>query len=334
MRKNLLKKSLFIILLFVLTLTLAACSETEKQAVLSQNVSQEVKTEEVEIQNDIELGNKYVDEGKFEEAKKAYEKAITLEPSNKETYVKIKDKYVEKQRLDDAYYVTKLAINNNVDVDNMNTSLKEIQNKFEVITIEKTLYQNNSYTLQNEVSFKLNNAEDINNAPIKWSNTNVDTSKAGTFTYDGVVEQYGRSVKLTLNVLPIVKEKKIGIIKDVYESNGKRFVKVDEVEFYMGDKALQEGLKDKSDKVYFENGKYHIYDSYYIRNKNPQVKVYEIANNATFNICVYHYNMPGNSAVTKSAPYSDFKKFALQTRITWLYLENNMIVKTEEQYTP
>ncbi|MHC1681746.1 MAG: Ig-like domain-containing protein [Clostridiaceae bacterium] len=334
MRKNLFTKSLFIILLFVLTLTLAACSEAGKQAVLSQNVSEEVKTEEVEIQNDIELGNKYVDEGKFDEAKKAYEKAISLEPSNKETYVKIKDKYVEKQRLDDAYYVTKLAVNNNVDVDNMNASLKEIQNKFEVITIEKTLYQNNSYILQNTVSLKLNNLEDINNATIKWNNTNVDTSKAGTFTYDGVIEQYGRSVKLILNVLPIVKEKKIGIIKDVYESNGKRYVKVDEVEFYVGDKALQEGLKDKSDKVYFEDGKYHIYDSYYIRNKNPQLKVYEIADNATFNICVYHYNMPGNSAVTKPAPYSDFKKFALQTRVTWLYLENNVIVKTEEQYTP
>lgn len=334
MKRNLLKRSLFILLLFVLTFSLAACSAQEKQTVLSQNVSQEVKTEEVEIQNDVEQGNQYVDEGKYEDAKKTYEKAISLEPSNKDIYVKIKDKYIEKQRLDDAYYVTKLAINNNVEVNNMNAALEDIKKKFDVITIEKALNQNSNFTLQDTTSIKLNNIEEVKDAPIKWNSTSVDTSKAGTLNYEGVIEQYGRSVKLVLNVMPIIKEKKIGYIKDVYESNGKRYIKVDEVEFYFGDKALEEGLKDKSDKVYFEDGKYHIYDSYYIRNKNSEIKVYEIADNAAFNVCIYHYNMQGNSAITKDAPYMDFKKFSKETRVTWIYLENNVVVKTEEQFTP
>lgn len=163
---------------------------------------------------------------------------------------------------------------------------------------------------------------------------NVDTSKAGTFTYDGVVEQYGRSVKFILNVLPIIKEKKIGYVKDVYQSNGKRYIKLDEVEFYMGNKAIEEGIKDKSENVYFADGKYHIYDDYYIRNKNPEIKIYEISEDATFNVCIYHYNLEGNSSITKSVSYSEFKKFSKETRLTWIYLEKNVVVKTEEQYTP
>ena len=47
----------------------------------------------------------------------------------------IKDKYIEANRLDDAYYFINLAIMNNVDVEKMKEVQKEISSKFEVVQL-------------------------------------------------------------------------------------------------------------------------------------------------------------------------------------------------------
>ena len=60
-----------------------------------------------------------MEEENYDKAKKWYEKAISMSKANVDTYKKIKDKYLEKGRSDDAYRIVRLAIDNKVDVNNM-----------------------------------------------------------------------------------------------------------------------------------------------------------------------------------------------------------------------
>lgn len=339
MGKFYMSKQFSIVGILVLSLTLGGCVVKDKQTIIQNDVKEEVKTEEVEIDNNIQAGNSYLDEGKFEDAKRSYEKAISLEPSNKDTYLRIKDKYIEKERLDDAYYVIKLAMDNNGESDQLKGILEDIKNKFEVITMEKTLFQNNIYNIPKESTFKLNNIEEVT-AGIKWNSENIDTSKAGTFTFEGVIEQYGRKVKFILNVLANVQEKKIGYVKQVLDSNGKRYLVMDEVEFYRGDKALEEAKKDgKAGKD--EKGKYFITNGYYIRNNNSMLKKYEISNDASLGLLDFYFNPSGNSSEIKKLTYEEFRDYVNNSNskgdgrlLCWFYIQNDIVTKVESQFVP
>ncbi|MHC1681745.1 MAG: Ig-like domain-containing protein [Clostridiaceae bacterium] len=339
MGKFYMSKQFSIVGILVLSLTLGGCVVKDKQTIIQNDVKEEVKTEEVEIDNNIQTGNSYLDEGKFEDAKKSYEKAISLEPSNKDTYLKIKDKYIEKGRLDDAYYIIKLAIDNNGESDQLKGVLEEIKNKFEVIIIEKTLYQNNTYYLPSDITFKLNSSEEIK-ASIKWNQWNLDTSKAGTYTFEGVIDQYGRKVKFTLNVLANVQEKKIGYLRQVLDSNGKRYLVMDEVEFYRGDKALEEAKKDgKAGKD--EKGKYFVTNGYYIRNNNSMLKKYEISSEVSLGLLDFYFNPSGNSSDIKKVTYEEFRDYVNNSNskgdgrlLCWFYIQNDIVTKVESQFVP
>lgn len=195
------KKSITLMIIFMLLLssTALACDRKDKQTVVSDNVSIEAKQGENEIQRDVELGDKNLQQDKYDDAKQYYEKAISLDKGNKNTYLTIKDKYLEKGRLDDAYYIIKLAIQNNVDTENMNKILEQIRGKFEIVNIKDHIKTNDKYTLPSEVTVKINNVD--TKVPVKWnSSSEVDTSKAGKFTYEGNCVQYERKVELVLDI--------------------------------------------------------------------------------------------------------------------------------------
>jgi tetratricopeptide (TPR) repeat protein len=341
MKKKIIKSFFLVSIVLGLNIAFTACSNKDKEIVLSQDVSKDVKEKEVEIQRNIELGNKNLNEGKFEEARKNYENAISLDSSNGDTYLKIKDKYLEKNRLDDAYYIIKLAINNKVDTENMKTVLENIKGKFGVSNIEMSAAQNESFVLPKEVTIKVNDVD--TKATVKWNKSEADTSKLGTFEYDGVAEQYGKPVKLTLTVKAIVKAKKIGFVKQVYDSNGKRYIKFDEVEFYSGDKALQEAKKDKSPNIAVENGKEFLYNDYYLRNSSTETKNYEVSKNATFKLMG---NLIGSQDVqNKAVGYEELKNTINRSVVAnksqdfravlcWINTENDIVVSIESQYTP
>ena len=153
---------LLLSLLILVSTTSIACERKDKQKVISNNVSIEAKQDENLIQKNIELGNKYLKEAKYDEAKQSYEKAISLDKGNKQTYLTIKDKYVEKGRLDDAYYIIKSAIKNNVDIANMNKILAQISGKLEITNIQEYLQQNNKYALPDDVTMKINGVDTTN----------------------------------------------------------------------------------------------------------------------------------------------------------------------------
>lgn len=331
MKKSTIKKSLLSFLLLIVAFSMIACEPKEKEVVIATDVGAQAKVEENEVKQNIELGNKYLDEGNYEKAKKAYEESISMGINNKDTYLKIKDKYIEKKRFDDAYYIIKLAIENNVDIDNMKNILEGIKKNFEEINLEDSVKQNNGYELPKEIMISINGKEV--KGIIKWDN-NVDTSTPGTFDYKGNIEQYGRTVNLKLDITPIVKEKKVGWIKEINDS----YIALDEVEFYLGSEvSYAEVKKDNSDKIARdENGREYVPDGYYIRNNSEEITTYTIDENTVFEICSHLLRDITNYSRVEPVSYDVFKeKESGRSRVLcWIYTEDNRITKIQEQYIP
>ena len=332
MQKNTIKKLLSLFLLLIVALSTIACEPKDKEVVVADDVSAQAKIEENEVKQSMELGNKYLDEGNYEKAKKAYEESISMGINNKDTYLKIKDKYLEKKRFDDAYYIIKLAIENNVDTDNMKNILDSIKKNFEEINIENSVHQNNGYELPKETVISIN-GKDVKGI-IKWDSNNVGTSTPGTFNYKGAIEQYGRTVNLRLNITPIVKEKKIGWIKEINDS----YISLDEVEFYLGSEvSYAEVKKDNSDKIARdENGREYVPDGYYIRNNSEEITTYTIDENTVFEICKYSI-IETSTGDLIPVSYETLKKAVDDHKrgiLCWIYTEDNKITKIEQQYIP
>ncbi|ARC86421.1 tetratricopeptide repeat family protein [Clostridium argentinense CDC 2741] len=333
MQKNTIKKLLSLFLLLTAALSLIACEPKEKEVVIAPDVRVQAKAEENKVKQSMELGNKYLNEGDYEKAIKAYEESISAEINNKDTYLKIKDKYIEKNRFDDAYYIIKLAIENNVDIDNMKNILEGIKENFEKINLDDSVKQNNGYELPKDIIININ-GKDVNGI-IKWDNNDVDTSTPGSFYYQGTIEQYGRVVNLELNINPIVIEKKIGWVKDVNDN----YILLDEVEFYLGNEvALNEAKKDNNKVVRDENGREYVPDSYYIRNNSDEIATYAIDENTVFEICKYLLgDVYNNAAEVESVSYETLKKVVDDHErglLCWIYTEDNKITKIEQQYIP
>ncbi|HCQ88777.1 MULTISPECIES: tetratricopeptide repeat protein [unclassified Clostridium] len=333
MQKNTIKKLLSLFLLLTAALFLIACEPKEKEVVIAPDVRVQAKAEENEVKQSMELGNKYLNEGDYEKAIKAYEESISAETNNKDTYIKIKDKYIEKNRFDDAYYIIKLAIKNNVDIDNMKNILEGIKENFEEINLEDSVKQNNGYELPKDIIININ-GKDVNGI-IKWDNNDVDTSTQGSFYYQGTIEQYGRVVNLRLNINPIVIEKKIGWVKEVNDN----YISLDEVEFYMYDEALNEAIKDNSKKVIRDEdtGKLYVSDSYYIRDNSDEIATYTIDENTVFEICKYLLRDVSNASEVEPVSYETLKKAVDDHErglLCWIYTEDNKITKIEQQYIP
>ncbi len=332
MQKNTIKKLLSLFLLLIIALSMIACEPKDKEVVVADDVSAQAKIEENEVKQSMELGNKYLDEGNYEKAKKAYEESISMGINNKDTYLKIKDKYLEKKRFDDAYYIFKKAIENNVDIDNMKNILEGIKENFEEINLEDSVKQNNGYELPKDIMININ-GKDVNGV-IKWDNNDVDTSTPGSFYYQGTIEQYGRVVNLQLNINPIVIEKKIGWVKEVNDN----YILLDEVEFYMYDEAFNEAKKDNSDKLVRdgETGKLYVLDSYYIRNNSEEITTYTIDENSIFEICK-HSIIETSTGDLIPVSYETLKKAVDDHKrgiLCWIYTEDNRITKIQEQYIP
>lgn len=333
MQKNTIKKLLSLFLLLTAILSLIACEPKEKDVVIAPDFRVQARAEENKAKQSMELGNKYLNEGDYEKARKAYEESISMGVNNKDTYLKIKDKYIEKNRFDDAYYIIKLAIENNVDIDNMKNILEGIKENFEEINLEDSVKENNGYELPKDIMININ-GKDVNGI-IKWDNNNVDTSKPGNLNYRGNIEQYGRVVNLKLNINPIVIEKKIGWVKEVNDN----YILLDEVEFYLGNEvALNEAKKDNTKVVIdSDTGKEYVPDGYYIRNNSDEITTYTIDENTVFEICKYLLGAEGNSAEVEPVSYETLKKAVDDHErglLCWIYTEDNKITKIEQQYIP
>lgn len=189
--------SLFLVV-GVAGILLDQCTPTAKEVVISENVREDIKAEEEEVEVLKRKASEYLKENKFDEAKSLYEKAILMDKGNKDLYIEIKDEYINYNRLDDAYSIIKMAIDNKVDVDNMNEIATDIKSKFQKVEYNYTIVQGDNYELPAEGIINVN-GEDIS-VPIFWNEKEVNTNNTGSFIYEGINEQYGRSFIVNLNV--------------------------------------------------------------------------------------------------------------------------------------
>lgn len=273
------KKVGLILLIISIPLTNAACKMKDKQKVVSDNISLSAKKEANEIQRNIKLGSDSIEKDNYKEAKQYFDKAIALDKSNKNTYLIIKDKYLEKERLDDAYAVIKLAVNNKVDVDNMKNVLIGLKQKFSAINLNDNVKQKDKYSLPQYTTIKVDDKD--TKTQIKWNKpSEVDTSKTGKYTFEGETEEYGRTVKLTLNVAAEPQITKFSaILSNAYESNGKKYLTVYLADYYEGTEAMSQVEKDG----FQAKGSIADMEGYYIRYRKVS-KTYEISPDANLNM--------------------------------------------------
>ncbi|GAB6168120.1 hypothetical protein JCM1393_05800 [Clostridium carnis] len=336
--------SLLCLIIFIFSTTLISCENSSKKITISDDTKSEIIVEENEINKNFNSGEKSLNEGNFDEAKSYFNKAISLDKLNKDIYLKIKDKYLSFNRFDDAYFVIKTALTNNVDAENMKLVLEEISANFDVIKLNTSIYQNSSYILPTEVNTSINGVQ--MSLPIYWDNSNVNSTTAGTFIYKGLNEEYGRKVEMEITVLENIYDKQIGYIKDIYESNGKLYMDVDLVEFYFGQEALNEAIKDNNAGI-DENGKYFLMDPYYIRNRYSKITTYEISSNCSFALCrrdvKADVNSIESSSITRSVSVtydvffdylSKSKNNQVQPLLSWIELKNGSAYSIYKQYTP
>lgn len=331
------KKSLILMgLTIAAMISFSACEEKQKTIVIASDMRQETIVQEEEVKKVIKDGVSFLNEGKYEDAKNTFEKAISMDKANKGTYIEIKNQYMEKERLDDAYYIIKTAINNNVDIENMKGILNDIKSKFQVVKLDKSLNINTEFNLPSKIKAKING--ELKEVDVVWTNNSVDTSSVRQVKYTGKIELYDRDVELNLNVLKYIKkENKIGYITKVYDQDGGEYIAVDEVEFYsnnyLEDRTAEiEASKDGYNLDVEEGGRW---DDYYIRNKSKDIKVYEISSEASIYLCGHRFGLE-----TLVPEQIDFEKLKTQEEqseygiLCNLYLENDVILKIEEQYVP
>jgi tetratricopeptide (TPR) repeat protein len=194
-----LKKIIVLVLSLLLCIyVFTGCRAKDKQIVLSDNMSQQAKAEESEINQKVKEGNKYLSEGKYEEARTIYGNAIFIDKGNKNIYLEIKDSYMEAGRLDDAFYIIKLAIENKVDIDNMKDQLEVIRKQFQVVSLTGSVNQNEYFKLPDTATFKINNTDTEVN--INWNISSIDTARPGTYIFEGTAQEYERPIKFVLTV--------------------------------------------------------------------------------------------------------------------------------------
>ncbi len=136
--------------------------------------------------------------------------------------------------------------------------------------------------------------------------------------------------------------KQIGFINEIYEQNGKRYLKFDDVEFFHNKDAddrtaEKEAIKDGKKDLLLDG---RMTDDYYFRNKDKSLEDYEISPNVEIDICRYHID--SNDVTSKlqqiRISYEKFKVldnvYGQNNALLYIYVENNAIVKIQEQYRP
>lgn len=354
-----------ILIIIILTISLLSCVDTTKKVTISNNTSEEILVEENEVDEAITNAKKLLADNKYDEVKAYFNKALSLDKSNKDLYLEIKDIYINSNKLDDAYFIIKSALANNVDSENMKTVAKEISSKFEVIKLKESIYEESAYTLPRSVSTDINGAS--LSLPLSWNIATIDTTTTGTFTYYGINEEYGRQVEFTLIILENVYDKQIGCINNIYTIDGKTYIDVDLVEFYRGrEESLKEFLKDNTNKDEIDlptndKGEYYVPDGYYIRNNSSKLTTYELSSDCSFQLLNHDflrlgYNVPPpeNSSINEDASFKDFinyidlinpmdigdldvsngKPITHRESLCWIEIKNGVAYSIYRQYTP
>lgn len=99
-------------------------------------------------------------------------------------------------------WIDKYDFNNDgiIDIYDLTRMSKFFGNEISINNITMNTEQGKSFSLPETTSIMLGNNCDIE-LPISWNSTTVNTSKVGKYTYTGIVSDYNKPIKLTLNVV-------------------------------------------------------------------------------------------------------------------------------------
>ena len=289
---------------------------------------------EFKIKNIISQGTDHLNNDNYTDAKIAFEKAISMDKSNKSTYIDIQTKYLKKGRLDDAYYFTKLAIQNNFDTENMKTILSEIESRLEVIKMDFYINQNEECELPKKILALISDEEILTD--VVWNNSTVDTSKLGTSIYEGKLEEYGRKIELRVTVKEREKNKISAYVQNIYNVNGKWYLDYIQINFHMN--GLYSPYDSTATIAALIDGETPNFSGFYIKRLTQFSKTIELSSNVELYICAHRLDYP-NSLSSADLVKVDFEKFKLLNTtsgraICNLFFENDNITRVEEIFTP
>jgi len=262
------------------------------------------------VKSNIELGNKYLEEGKYQEAILAFEKVIAIDPKNVEARIGLSKVYKAQGRVGDAEKLLKECIDikkNNptpylelaklhmeqgrfsdamkiltkgyeVTKDKkIKAMIQELKSKVTLDDLKETVSVGTSFTLPGKVRAKVD-GKDVE-LPVSWSSTAVDTSHEGTYSCQGTIEDYDIKVNLTVSV-KAVNSNNTGNI-----AAGSFIVEMDDYYYFDCDDAIYrirkdnyqnaEKLRDETNYsvIYFNtDGSYIYYISYDWRTYSGLVK--------------------------------------------------------------
>ena len=120
-----------------------------------------------------------------------------------------------------------------------------------------------------------------------------------------------------------------GYVKNITNDGGKINLMVDFVQMLTGKTAVEAAKKaGDADTLYNDNGTIKeiiVFDDYYILNSNPQLRKLQLSPTVKFKF----------SGVPKPLPptFASFKKI-YKDHLFKLFLQNNTVIKIEEEYLP
>lgn len=332
---NLLAMSFAILLAF----NIYGCNakSKDKEIVLSTDSSKIEADNEKAIKKYYDEGVKYLENKDYQNAKISFEKAVNTDKSKKDTYLNIKDSYLEINRLDDAYYFINLAIKNKVNTSSMEDIAKDIEGKFEQTSLSSTIKKGATFSLPSSTEVTYNNEKVTDD--IKWTNSTIDTSNIGTFTFTGTTAKYNKAVTYTLNIVNPELKHRIGYVSNVYEKDGKNYAVIDLVEFYLYPNAQAEAEKDG----FYSESTYG--NDYYMRDPDNTQYTFEISSGASISYCDINLSIEGNTDASKSYPIdiATLKNLIIKCNgntsknralLFWFDTEDDVITSMSMQYTP
>lgn len=128
---------------------------------------------------------------------------------------------------------------------------------------------------------------------------------------------------------------KYGYITKINTNDENTYFEIDLIEFYLGESAKAEFLKD-----FNEVSDCCFGSDYYIRNEDANSTLFKVSPSTNFQLCNYviypneTFNNSTEVLTTSKEYFIDFAKSALNNTIFKFHCENGVITSISQQYTP
>lgn len=143
----------------------------------------------------------------------------------------------------------------------------------QLINMKEEVFQEEIFILPEEIQIKVN--DEIVKDRVEWDKVAV-TDTPGKYMYEGYTLNNNYCINLILNVKENVYDRKVGYVRNIYlNDKNQGVIEFDIVEFYKGEDALYEAVKDN--EIVIED--YCAYENsfnYYIRNAAVDKQVFKI----------------------------------------------------------